>query len=151
MYLRKVFFEISESMLSRYIEQYHILFGSSTGTTTNSNTKFARRLAGRTLVQLNASRGASLRSIKAGLLYLIENPAYKQHYKVGVTVDIEKRLAQYQTYDPYRSFKVVKYDFAIDKSKAEKYILKQKTDEDGLGEWLLKPKALELFNKISIP
>ena len=141
-------FEVSENMIQEYIKFYHMLYGKTdNATATKSNTKFARRLAGRTLVQLNAIRGASYRSIKAGLLYLIENPAFPEHYKIGITVDVKTRLAQYQTYDPYRSYKIAKYDFVLDKSLAEKEILLGKSLEDGLGEWLLKPKGLILFNK----
>lgn len=142
-------FQITEDMLQEYMKFYHMIYGKTDNATgTRSNTKFARRLAGRTLVQLNALRECSYRSIKAGLLYLIENPAFPEHYKIGITVDIETRLSQYQTYDPYRAYKVSKYDFVLDKSIAEKEILSSKTLEDGLGEWLLKPKGLIYFNKV---
>lgn len=144
-------FQVSEIMIQEYIKTYHMLYGKTNkATATTSNAKFARRLAGRTLVHLNASRGANVRSIRAGLIYLIENPAYVEHYKIGITIDIEKRLSQYQTYDPYRRFKVVKYDFVLDKSLAEKEILSSKTINDGLGEWLLKPNALKLFNNVIV-
>ena len=145
-------FQITENMLQEYMQFYHMLYGKTdVATGTVSNKKFARRLAGRTLVQLNALRGASYRSIKSGLIYLIENPAFKEHYKIGITVDIETRLAQYQTYDPYRSYKVIKYDFVLDKSYAEKDVLKNKTiEDDGLGEWLLKSNAIMLFNKVIV-
>lgn len=143
-------FQITENMLQEYVKFYHMLYGKTdAATATKSNRKFARRLAGRTLVHLNAQRGASYRSIKAGLLYLIENPAFIEHYKIGITVDIETRLSQYQTYDPYRSFRVVKYEFVLDKTMTEKEIINSKTSEDGLGEWLLKSNALKLFNEVS--
>lgn len=142
-------FQITENMLQEYMQFYHMLYGKTNIATGNSsNKKFARRLAGRTLVQLNALRGASYRSIRAGLVYLIENPAFEDHYKIGITTDIETRLSQYQTYDPYRAFKVVKYDFVLDKAVSEKEILNNKNIGEGLGEWLLKPKALESFNKV---
>ena len=142
-------FQITELMLLEYMHFYHMLYGKTEQATgTKSNKKFARRLAGRTLVQLNALRGSTYRSIKAGLIYLIENPAFKEHYKIGITTDIESRLSQYQTYDPYRAFKIVKYDFVLDKTLSEKEILSCKTTEDGLGEWCLKSKALESFNKV---
>lgn len=142
-------FQVTESMLQEYINFYHMLYGRTNNATgTKSNKKFARRLAGRTLVQLNALRGASYRSIKSGLIYLIENPAFSEYYKIGITVDIETRLSQYQTYDPHRAYKVSKYDFVLDKSLAEKFVIKNKTNEDGLGEWLLKPNGLKLFNEV---
>lgn len=143
-------FEVTENMLQEYIKFYHMLYGKTdNATATKSNKKFARRLAGRTLVQLNANRGASIRSIRAGLLYLIENPAFEDFYKIGITVDIENRLNQYQTYDPYRAYKITKYDFVLDKIAAEKFLLSRKNYEDGLGEWLLKQKAMDLFHEIT--
>lgn len=144
-------FQITEDILQEYMTIYHKLYGKSEIATGNkSNTKFARRLAGRTLVHLNASRGISYRSSKAGLLYLIGNHSFPEHYKIGITVDIEKRLAQYQTYDPHRSYKVIKYDFVLDKSLCEKRVLSSKVKEDGLGEWLLIPNALALFEKATL-
>lgn len=142
-------FQITENMLQEYLKFYHMLYGkTNNATATKSNAKFARRLAGRTLVNVNALRGASYRSISAGLLYLIENPSFPEHYKIGITVDIETRLSQYQTYDPYRAYKIFKYEFVIDKSSAEKHVLTNKIVGDGLGEWLLKPNALKLFLEV---
>ncbi len=142
------FFQITENMLQEYMQLYHMLYGKTTKATgTTSNKKYARRLAGRTLVHLNAQRGAPYRSIRAGLVYLIENPAFPEYFKVGLTVDIEKRLLQYQTYDPHRKFTVFKYDFVINKFLVEKEILSLKEEEDGLGEWLLKDNALTKFNR----
>ena len=62
-------FQITENMLQEYIKFYHMLYGkTNNATATKSNAKFARRLAGRTLVNLNYLRGASYKSIKSGLL-----------------------------------------------------------------------------------
>jgi len=146
----KGIFQVTEDMVQEYMKFYHMIYGKTDNAmATKSNTKFARRLAGRTMVHLNANRGASYRSIKAGLLYLIENPSFPDHYKIGITVDIETRLSQYQTYDPYRAFKVYKYEFVLDKTSSEKEVLKNKSNEDGLGEWLLKSNGLKLFTEAS--
>jgi hypothetical protein len=87
----------------------------------------------------------------AGLVYLIENPAFPEHYKVGMTINLKQRLSQYQTYDPYRKFKVFKYDFVLDKRSKEKELLNHPNIYNELGEWIKKTNAEELFGKIIVP
>ena len=143
-------FQITEYHLTQYIAIYHKLFGSTEkATNSNSNTKFARRLAGRTLLSLNFDRGAKYNEMKAGIVYLIENIAYPLHYKVGLTINLYRRLAQYQTYDPYRSFKIVKYDFVLDRSLKEKEILSYPSIFIEEGEWVLRDNAVSVFDKIT--
>lgn len=143
------FFDITEQHLIDYITIYHKLFGSTNlATKSRSNTKFARRLAGRTLVRLNSARGAKFNQIKAGLLYLIGNPAFSLHYKVGITLDVSKRLAQYQTYSPFRDFTLIKYDFVLDRTKSEKLVLNNPNITKEQGEWILKNNAIHIFNAL---
>ena len=145
-------FQISEEMLTSYIQAYHLHFGATDiATGKKNNTKFARRLAGRTLLELNFDNGAKHTEINAGILYLIENPAFPEHYKAGMTINLKQRLAQYQTYDPYRKFKVFKYDFVLDKRRKEKEFLTHPNIYNELGEWVKKTNAEELFSKIIIP
>lgn len=42
--------------------------------------------------------------MKSGYLYIITNKAWPGYVKVGVTENLEKRLNQYQTADPFRSY-----------------------------------------------
>lgn len=145
-------FQISELMLEKYLEAYHLHFGDTNKATgKKNNAKFARRLAGRTLLQLNFDKGAKHTEMNAGILYLIENPAFPEHYKVGMTINLRQRLAQYQTYDPYRRFKVHKYDFVLDKRKKEKEFLTHPNIYNELGEWVKRTNAEDLFGKIIIP
>ena len=145
-------FQVTEEMLQEYLKVYHTYFGSTNKATgKKNNTKFARRLAGRTLLSLNFDRGAKHSEIDAGLIYLIENPAFPEHYKVGMTINLKQRLSQYQTYDPYRNFKVFKYDFVLDKRKKEKELLNHPDIYNELGEWVKKTNAETLFSKIIIP
>lgn len=126
-----------------------MLFGTEgRGTASTSNRRFARRLAGRTLLNLNFSRGARFSELKAGILYLIENPAFPDHYKVGMTINLKQRLAQYQTYDPYRQFSVAKYDFVLDRHRCEADLLNHPFICREEGEWVLKDNALEIFKSI---
>lgn len=41
-----------------------------------------------------------------GYIYVISNKAWSNHYKIGITKDVEDRLANYQTYSPFKDFKV---------------------------------------------
>lgn len=89
-------FEITESLVQDYVFLYGKLSGRSTGVGTKSNLKYARRLAGLNLLKESISRGIKPTEIKAGHIYLISNKAFPLHYKIGVSFDSEKRLAQYQ-------------------------------------------------------
>lgn len=150
--LSSVKFQVTEIMLQQYLEAYHLHFGDTEKATgKKNNAKFARRLAGRTLLSLNFDRGAKHTEMNAGLIYLIENPAFPEHYKVGMTINLKQRLAQYQTYDPYRKFKVFKYDFVLDKRSKEKELLSHPDIYNELGEWVKKTNAEVLFSKIIVP
>lgn len=146
-------FEVQESQIIRYTNIYHGLFGKTNKSLGgSSNTRMARRLAGRTLLKVNFNRGAKHNDISAGLVYLIENPAFPIHYKVGMTINVHQRLAQYQTYDPYRQFKVAKYDFVLDRRTKEKEVLTYPEIYNEQGEWIKRTNALEVFQKlINIP
>lgn len=142
-------FEITEDLLKDYFFAYGILTKKTIGTSTNSNTKYARRLAGLNLLKENVSRGTKPKEIKAGHIYLISNPAYPLHLKIGVSYDCHTRLRNYQTYSPYRDFKLEKYDFVIDKFKTEKLILAHPLIIREQGEWVLVNNAKIIFDDMS--
>lgn len=142
-------FEITENLLRAYFITYDYLFSVGIGTRTSSNTKLARRLAGLNLLRENIKRGTKANEIKAGHIYLISNPAFPLHYKIGASYDVEKRLAQYQTYSPYRDFKIEKYDFVIDKFKTESILLNHALIDRASGEWVSKENAIAIFDDLS--
>lgn len=116
-------FEVTSSLIQDYFFTYGALSNKVKGVSNKSNFKYARRLAGLSLLRLNISRGVRASEIKAGHCYLISNKAFPLHYKLGASYDVHKRLASYQTYSPYRDFVLEKYDFVLDKLKVEKIIL----------------------------
>lgn len=139
-------FDITESMIAEYIKVYGG-FGSGAG-----NKKFsygyARKLAGLNLLQLKMSRGAKSKECKEGMVYLIANPAWPTYLKIGMTVDIDSRLAAYQTYDPFKRFFVKHYDFVLDRRSAEKELL-EKFDVHLIdGEWIKHSSALNVISTI---
>lgn len=142
-------FQITEEMLLYYMKYYQIIFGKSErGIGRKNNKRFARKIAGLNLLKENFSRGAKFKDMMSGLVYVIENPSFPEHYKIGMTIDLISRLESYQTYDPYRKFKIVKYDFVIDRNVKEKSILNHYDIFKENGEWIKKDNALEVFSKI---
>ena len=143
-------FNIEETHLNFFISTYNDVFGNnvSGGLRKKSNARFARRLAGLTLLKLNFSRGASFKDVKSGIVYMIDNPIYPDHYKIGMTIDLKSRLDSYQTYDPYRRFKVIKYDFVLDRVLGEKKVLNHPQIARECGEWVKKESAAKLFEQL---
>lgn len=144
-------FQITEKHLKDYIEVYGNIFGKQSkldGTKTKSNYRFARKLAGLTFLKINFERGAKFTDIQSGTVYIIENPAYPLHYKIGMTLDIKNRLAQYQTYDPFRQFKIIKYDFVLNRRHAETRLLSHPDMFSEQGEWVKRDNAIKLFEQI---
>lgn len=59
---------------------------------------------------------------KSGYVYVITNDNYPGFCKIGVTLNIKKRLQSYQTSSPHRNFKVEHYIFHSDCYEAEKNV-----------------------------
>ena len=141
-------FQITESQLAKYVAEYGDNFGKRDNKLKSSNYRYARRLAGKTLIKLNKARGAKFTDIKAGMVYIIENPVFPDHYKIGMTLDVHDRLATYQTYDPLRRYSLLKYEFVLDKKLTESRILSHPEAYKEAGEWIRRDKAFELFESI---
>ena len=73
---------------------------------------------------------------KEGQVYIIVNPAFPSWCKIGMAVDAEDRLKQYQTSSPYRDYKLIATYDTSDRRKAEKFAheLLEKRHERR-GEW----------------
>ena len=75
-------------------------------------------------------------SSKEGQVYIIVNPSFPSWCKIGMAVDAEDRLKQYQTSSPYRDYKLIATYDTSDRRKAEKFAheLLEKRHERR-GEW----------------
>ena len=97
---------------------------------------------------------------KEGQVYILRNPAFPSWCKVGMAVDAQDRLKQYQTSSPYRDYELVKTYNTENRREAEAqaHALLEKNYERR-GEWfvcdaslavdkldnLFEGKQLELF------
>lgn len=80
----------------------------------------------------------SVRGIKAGYVYAVENPAWKDYVKIGATIDVYDRLNSYQTSCPFRDYSLIGYVFTHDKFSLEKEI-HDKFERNG--EWIKTDKS----------
>ena len=144
---RSGYFNITEDLLFNYVVTYGDLYGNGT-IVDFGEYKFARRLAGRTFLALLFSRGFKYTDTESGILYMIANPAFADYYKIGMTINLDKRLAQYQTYSPLRDFKVVRYAFVLDRSWAERALINHSDIFREEGEWVKKDNVDNIFLKI---
>lgn len=141
-------FQISDDMLHNYVQAYNDLNGNGVGVRRYTNYKFARKIAGMNLLSILYERGAKYTEIKSGMVYVIGNPVFTEHYKIGITLDLGSRLSSYQTSDPLRRYHIVKYQFVEDRKRIEKTLLSNPNILKEEGEWVKQENALEIFDKI---
>lgn len=87
-----------------------------------------------------------------GSIYLVVNEKFDGWVKCGMTTNIEKRLCQYNTYDPTLGFKLVESKNVEDRRKSETALIRWLRNEaiSSKGEWfqIETGKAVEIFRKI---
>ena len=136
-------FDITERMLEEAVRIYGEMFGTGNG---RFNYGYARRLWGLNLLRLKFSRGAKPSECRGGMVYLIANPAWPKYLKIGMSVDTEKRLASYQTYDPLKRYYIKHYEFVLDRREAEKRLLDEFQINLVDGEWVEYANGLTIIN-----
>jgi hypothetical protein len=139
-------FEITEEILQASYETYPKLYPPKTYKQLKpKEIDYIKRLAAMNLTKLNKQRAndesvvktsSGRLSIECGFVYVISNPAYEGYYKVGITNNIQSRLASYQTYDPLKRFKVEHYRFVSNRREVEKQILQSFNKDLVKGEWV---------------
>ena len=137
-------FEITDDLISHYCSIYNKLYSLGKGYGKNNNYRYARKLAAISLMDykksLNSRSIISIKhnssKMKCGFVYLISNPAFPNCIKIGITQNIDKRLATYQTYDPFRSYKIEHYEFFEDIREKEKLMLNRFSIDLYKGEWI---------------
>lgn len=142
-------FEVTEQLIDSYQSIYKKLYETKGVNIKSSNKKYARKLAGIFLMQENQKRLSIIKQVKisdskytdnCGIVYIISNNSFPGCYKVGMTKNLETRLKSYQTYDPYRSYKIEHYRFVKDAKYTEAEILKHFNFSIVKGEWIKDEK-----------
>jgi len=96
---------------------------------------------------------SNYKTAKEGQVYIMISPSYKHWVKIGMAVDAEDRLKQFQTGSPYRDYKLVYTKDVEDRREAEK--IAHKICEEFCirkGEWFMNAQFnngyLEYFVKL---
>jgi hypothetical protein len=81
--------------------------------------------------------------VKSGHVYVMLNPSFSGWVKVGMAVDAEDRIKQFQTGSPHRDYNLIKYYAVSDRRKAEKKAHDTLTIEgrERKGEWFYMEPA----------
>lgn len=145
-------FVITEDMQRSYVLRYAEHCGAG-NTKTKSNEMYAMKLAGLSLLKLNTQREdqqevvvkRTVSKTSSGIVYLISNPAFDGFLKIGITKDLKSRLSSYQTYDPFKRFKVEHYRVVADARKEEKLYLSHHNITLAKGEWVHRENVKEIF------
>jgi hypothetical protein len=86
--------------------------------------------------------------VRKGQVYIIINPAFPGWCKVGMAVDAEDRLKQYQTSSPYRDYELIATYDTSDRRKAEKFahdLLEKKHERRGEWFYIQHPVATAIL------
>lgn len=98
---------------------------------------------------LSYKTSSTFDKIKEGQVYIIVNPAFPGWCKVGMAVDAEDRLKQYQTSSPYRDYELIKAYNTDDRRTAEKTaheLLSQTHERKGEWFYIQHPVATEILD-----
>ena len=88
-----------------------------------------------------------------GYVYAVVNPAWSGIVKIGSTNSVKSRLNGYQTYDPYRAYRMIGWsDVVLDSFKAERALHAQFRGQliAGSREWfrITEAQALVALNRL---
>ena len=86
---------------------------------------------------------------KQGQVYVLVNPAFPGWCKIGMAVDAEDRLKQYQTSSPYRDYELIKAYDTDDRRTAEKAaheLLAQSHERKGEWFYIQHPVATKILD-----
>ena len=141
-----VAFDITEDMIAEAVRVYGSLSEEAPRKMKRRfDYNLARKIWGLNLLRLKFSRGAKSKDCKEGLVYLIANPVWPDHLKIGMTIDTESRLSSYQTYDPFKAFYIKNYEFCLDRRAAEQDLLEKFNIHVEEGEWVKYSDSAEII------
>lgn len=88
--------------------------------------------------------GMKAAEIREGFVYIVSNPAWPNHVKIGSAIDVYSRLDSYQTSSPFRDYKLEYYYFSNDRWFEERKI--RAFFESESGEWCKVDKIEDAMN-----
>lgn len=96
------------------------------------------RIAALNLLKYKDSEGYN-KDFNESFIYILGDRKFKNHYKIGRTIEPERRLSECNVYSPYKSFYLVSWIFSDEAIKKEK-LFHSIYDEDNIeGEWFYFP------------
>ena len=90
-------------------------------------------------------------TMSEGQVYIITNPAFPGWCKIGMAVDAEDRLKQYQTSSPYRDYKLIKAYDTDDRRNSERAaheLLAQSHERKGEWFYIQSPVAIKILDEL---
>lgn len=70
-----------------------------------------------------------------GYVYVITNPAWPDHVKIGCAGDCNKRLSQFNTGSPRRDYAMPFHVYSSNRVRAERLVHSRLRDQRAAGEW----------------
>lgn len=129
-------FSITRELIEEYLKAYATTGGGNIGK--KLNVVLARKIAAINLVEFKIQHKIP---VKEGFVYVISNPTWPGFYKIGMSTNPKRRLAQYQTYSPHRDYKLEWFGFFFDRREGEKLLISKLDNYSH--EWV-KPSKLVL-------
>lgn len=84
-----------------------------------------------------------------GFIYIITNPAWDGYYKLGKTINLEKRMSTYMTGSPLRDYTYLITARVSDVNRAEVKALQSLSEYyDVKGEWIVASKDTAIIKLI---
>lgn len=90
-------------------------------------------------------------AVTEGQVYIIRNPAFPGWCKIGMAVDAEDRLKQYQTSSPYRDYKLIKAYDTDDRRNYERAaheLLAQSHERKGEWFYIQSSVAIKILDEL---
>lgn len=82
------------------------------------------------------ARTGATRTDPSGHVYILANPAWPSHCKIGMALDMKDRVKVFQTGSPYRDYRVVASAYFVDRKEAEAALHQQlRGHRIGKTEW----------------
>jgi len=138
-------FIIDEDLVKEYIVAYKSVCNNKKGLSGLSEKRLARKIAALNLMITLDSRNEKY---ECGFVYVIANPAWPEHLKIGMTTEMNDRLASYQTGDPHRKYYIKHYEFVLNRRETEKSILQKFNINIEKGEWIKEVDSKAVFDYI---